>query len=218
MHNQGRVHHRGGGGGLLLPVDPHQFAGCSGEHRVGSVRQEERIKRKGQECRCLFPHDRLRGERRNEANLPRRPVEPCAVCWCRRSLDLKGRRLHMLQESMRPHVTTYATPAVPMERGASSLRQRRGARHHGYGYTGCFSHGPSLLSDWTERQLSWSAGSGAVCLGQPLQRVLHYSLPAGLRTRAGPGAPLPRRARRGVRSPGRCTHRGGQTTGRRLCP
>src|SRR4030095_1007002 len=129
--------------------------------------------------------DRLRGERRNEANLARRPVEPCTVCWCRRSLDLKRRRLHMLQERMRPHVTTYATPAVPVECGASSLRQRRGARHHCYGYTGCFSHGPSLLSDWTERQLSWSTGTGVVCLGRPLQCMLHYSLPRA--SGRGPG-------------------------------
>src|SRR5206468_4479632 len=61
---------------------------------------------------------------------------------------------------MRPHITTYTAPAVPMERGASSLRQRRGARHHCYGYTGCFSHGLLLgLADWTGRQLSWNARS-----------------------------------------------------------
>ena len=61
MHEQRRVHRRGGGLSLLLPVDPHQFAGRSGDHPVGGVRQEDRIKGKGQACRLLFPYDRLRG-------------------------------------------------------------------------------------------------------------------------------------------------------------
>ena len=59
MHKQRRVHRRGGVLSLLLLVDPHHFAGHSGDHPVGGVCQEDRIKGKGHACRLLFPCYRL---------------------------------------------------------------------------------------------------------------------------------------------------------------